>query len=275
MSHERQNALFKALHRLLRPLVRILLRNGVPFAAFADLVKCVYVEVAGDEFSLPGKKQTNSRISTITGLTRKEVLRISNLESYASHERVEKHHRAARVVSGWVRDKAYQDKRHQPAHLPLEGGTGSFAALVKAYSGDVPARAILDELLQTGVVELDASGRAHLLARAFVPRLGAEEKLEILGKDVAGLISTIDHNTQSAGRDPFFQRKVFYDNLPDESITPLREMVRERGQPMLEEFDHWMSKHDRDVNPDVKGTGRRAAGIGIYYFEENVDEEKS
>lgn len=275
MSHEHQNALFRALHKLLRPLVRILLRNGVPFAAFADLVKCVYVEVAADEFTLPGKKQSNSRIATITGLTRKEVLRINNLDEFVSHERVEKHHRAARVVSGWVRDRNYHDKKNQPARLPLEGKSGSFAELVKTYSGDVPARAILDELLQTGVVELSPNGHARLLTRAYIPGSGETEKLEILGKDVAGLISTIDHNTQAPADDRFFQRKVFYDNLPDEAIAPLRAMVLERGQPMLEEFDRWMSKHDRDVNPKIKGAGRKAAGVGIYYFEEKIDEEKS
>lgn len=273
MSHSHQSALFAALHRLLRPLVRILLRNGVPFAAFADMAKCVYVEVAGEDFGIPGKRQTNSRISTITGLTRKEVLRISNLDEYASHERVEKHHRAARVVSGWVRDEEYHTRKGEPAPLPLDG-KASFSALVKTYSGDVPPRAILDELIQVGVVALDSEGRAQLLERAYIPNSGHAEKLGILGQDVAGLIDTIDHNIQSKPAERFFQRKVFYDNMPDQAIPELRALLDERGQPLLEEFDRWMAKHDRDTNPKVKGDGRNAAGIGIYYFEERIDDEK-
>lgn len=265
--------MFRALHRLLRPLIRLLLRNGVPFAAFVDLAKFVYVEIAANEFALPGKKQTNSRIATITGLTRKEVLRVGSLENADSEFTVEKHHRGARVVSGWVRDPRFHDMNAQPADLPLEGHSKSFAGLVRAYSGDVPPRAILDDLVQVGIASVDKKGRVRLLSRAYIPVAGTREKLGILGQDVAGLIGTIDHNIQHGATDPFFQRKVFYDNLPEEALVPLRRMVNVRGQPLLEEFDRWVSSYDRDVNPSVKGTGRRAAGVGIYYFEEPVDGE--
>src|SRR5215510_9788024 len=68
-------ALTAAAARLLKPLVKVLLRNGIPYRAFADIARQVYVEVAEKEFALPGRAQTVSRISTITGLTRKEVTR--------------------------------------------------------------------------------------------------------------------------------------------------------------------------------------------------------
>jgi hypothetical protein len=273
MSKEQRNALFRALHRLLRPLVRLLLRNGIPFAAFADLAKFVYVEVATNEFSIPGKKQTNSRVATITGLTRKEVLRIGSLDGAESVYTVEKHHRGARVVSGWVRDPRFHDGTGQPAELPFDGHARSFAALVRAYSGDVPPRAILDDLVQVGIASVDKRSRVRLLARGYIPVGGTTEKLGILGHDVAGLINTIDHNIQHGATHPFFQRKVFYDNLPEEALAPLRALVNQKGQPLLEEFDRWVSEHDRDVNPKVEGTGRRGAGIGIYYFEEDPEEE--
>ena len=47
-----QQALFAAILKLLRPLVRILLRNGVPYGAFADIAKRVYVDVAAQEFGV-------------------------------------------------------------------------------------------------------------------------------------------------------------------------------------------------------------------------------
>src|SRR5262245_770200 len=68
-------ALNAATARMLRPLVRVLLRNGIPYRAFADTARQVYVEVAEKEFALPGKPQTVSRVSTLTGLSRKEVTR--------------------------------------------------------------------------------------------------------------------------------------------------------------------------------------------------------
>ena len=49
-------ALSAATLRLLRPLVRILLRNNVSHRTFAELAKLVYVEVANAEFGIAGKK---------------------------------------------------------------------------------------------------------------------------------------------------------------------------------------------------------------------------
>ena len=66
----------KIIHRLLRPLVKILLRNQVSASEFIDYVKDVYVDVAERDFALSNKKNTVSRISVLTGLSRKEVLRI-------------------------------------------------------------------------------------------------------------------------------------------------------------------------------------------------------
>ncbi|NIO43262.1 MAG: hypothetical protein GTO41_25780, partial [Burkholderiales bacterium] len=79
------------------------------------------------------------------------------------------------------------------------------------------------------------------------------------------LISTIDHNLnpETSGQ-PRFQRKVMYDNLPDEVLAEFRELSANQAQSMLEMWAHWLARHDRDVNPSVEGKGRNRAGVGIY-----------
>ena len=275
MSHDqRQKALFNAIAKLLRPLVRMLLRNGIPYAAFADLAKHEYVNVAASDFAMAGRKQTNSRIATITGLSRKEVQRVKELQGIGDPiDVVERYHRAARVVSGWVHAARFTGSQGEPLPLPMDGEV-SFNALVKAFSGDMPPRAVLDELIQTGLVERKADDKLHLVQRVYIPKAGEVEKLGILGSDVAGLIDTIDHNICAAGVNPRFQRKVYYDNLSEEALAELRTLIGERGQEFLEIMNHWMAQRDRDVNPQVQGTGRKAAGIGIYYFEEDGPQEK-
>ena len=276
MSHDkRQQALFNAIAKLLRPLVRVLLRNGIPVAAFTDVAKHVYVDVAAQEFNVAGRKQTNSRVATITGLSRKEVKRIKEIEGIGDPiDIVERYHRAARVVSGWVHAKRFIDEKGRPLPLPFDGVKISFATLVKDFSGDVPPRAVLDELLQAGIVERKTDGRLRLLQRAYIPKAGEIEKLGILGTDVAGLIATIDHNIQSAGDDPYFQRKVYYDNLSEEAVAELRLLIELRGQELLEEMNQWMAQRDRDANPNAVGTGRKAAGVGVYYFVDEPPEDE-
>ena len=261
-------AIAAAITNLLRPMVRFLLRNGVPYRTFADVAKRVYVDVATEEFDIPGRKQSKSRVSIITGLSRKEVLRVKRLPVQDDLGALDRYNRAARVVAAWVRDRRFGDESGQPMDLPLEEGNDCFQQLVKTYSGDVPARAVLDELMRVGVVERTPDGRIRLLGRSYVPRTGDTEKIAILGRDTSDLVSTIDHNITHPDA-PFFQRKVNYDNLPSEALTELKKLAGEQSQALLERLDRWMSERDRDVNPQVSGTGRVRAGVGIYFFEED------
>ncbi len=260
-----------AVRKMLRSLVRMLLRSGIPYGLFADLAKQAYVEIASQEFEIPGRKQTVSRVAVITGLTRKEVARIKELVDVDAAEIVDRYNRAARVITGWVRDAKFIDEQGGPVPLPVEGEAPTFSGLVKEFSGDVPARAILDELVNVGAVERMQDGRIRLLTRAYVPRDSKADKLSILGTDVKQLIDTIDHNVHQEGSEPRFQRKVQYDNLPEEALGGLRAMSAEQAQVLLEKIDRWMAAHDRDTSPDVKGSGRKRAGVGIYYFEEDYE----
>jgi hypothetical protein len=263
-------ALSDAAQGILRPLVRVLLRNGIPYGAFAEMARRVYAEVAENEFALPGKKQTVSRISTLTGLTRKEVTRLQATET-ARDADTERYHRPARVIGGWVREKRYHDKRGRPAELPMEGETRSFAALVREFSGDIPPRAMADELARVGAIELLPDGNVRLLTRAYIPRGDEAEKIGILGTDVADLIRTIDHNLTCAPGEAFFQRRVSYDNLPQEALPALTKQLSRRAQSCLESMDRVLAAADRDRSPGVKGSGRVRSGVGIYYFEERSE----
>jgi Family of unknown function (DUF6502) len=267
------NAIEAAIFRLLRPLVRLLLRHGISFGVMADVVKQVYVDVAFQEFGLPGRKQTTSRVSVITGLSRKEVARLRRLNRRSDQETRQRYNRAARVISAWVREEEFLDANGQPAPLPVEGDRTSFGALVRRYSGDMPVRAILDELLRVHAVERLEDGRIRLLARSYVPAAGEVEKLGILGTDVADLIATIDWNLRHPSTESYFQRKAQYDNLPNEVMSELQILAREHAQAVIEQLDRWMAARDRDVNPTIQGTGRKRAMLGIYYFEEDFRED--
>ncbi len=269
-----QTVVLAAVTKILRPLVRVLLRNNIPYGGFADLAKKVYVDVATEEFGIPGRKQTTSRVSIITGLSRKEVHRVRQLPAATDSPFVERYNRAARVISGWVRDERFSDHRGRPATLPVEGKRASFSRLVRTYSGDVPPRAVLDELLRVGAIERLEDGRVRLLTRAYVPAADASDKISILGTDVSGLLATIDHNLQCPPGEARFQRKVAYDNLPEEAILEFKKFSGSQAQKLLEKLDRWLSARDRDVNPKVKGTGRMVAGVGIYYFEDSHEGEK-
>jgi len=267
-------ALTVAVERVLRPLFRILLRNHMSFKAFVDIAKDTYVGVAADEFGIPGKKTSVSRIALLSGMTRKEVQRLLDAPPTNDAEAGERYNRAARVVAGWVRDPDFSDADGNPRVLSLQDGGAGFAELVRRFSGDIPFRAILDELLRVRVVEKVDDNTVRLKTRAYVPESGDADKLNILGNDVADLVTTIDHNLQHGAADPFFQRKVMYDNVPVEALEEFRRLSGAQAQSLLERLDKWLSQHDRDTS-GTNGTGQVRTGIGIYYFEEDVAAKKT
>lgn len=257
-------ALNSAIQRLLRPLVRVLLRQSVPFSAFEEVAKQVYVDVAMNDFAIPGKKPSISRASILTGLTRKDVQARLTAPPDLSGEAGEHYNRAARVLSAWTRHADYQDEDGQPRALAIDGPDG-FAELVRRHSGDMPARAVLDELLRVGAVSRREDGRFEPIARAYVPQASAIEKIGILGSDVADLIETIDHNIELGTEDPRFQRKVMYHRIDVDALPAFRKLSAAQAQALLERLDRWLAA--RDVEPGHEDRPHRRVGVGIYYFE--------
>jgi len=260
-----------AIVKLLRPLVQMLLRNGISYHVFADLVRWVYVDVAFKGFGIPRRKQTSSRVSVVTGLSRKEVQRLRDLDILTDEDTPKRYNRATRVISGWIRDPIFLDSNNDPSGLPIEGKV-SFSSLVKKYSGDMPVRAVLDELPNISAVARQADGTIRLLTRAYLPSADKQAKLHILGTDVADLLATISHNLDAKGKKLFFQRKVSYDNVPKEVLEEFKSLSSRESQALLEEMNKWLTARDRDTNPDVQGSGRKRVGLGIYYFEEDMED---
>jgi hypothetical protein len=250
-----------------------LLRNGISYGTFADLAKWLFVDVARHDFAIEGRKQTISRVSVITGLNRKEVKRVSELPVPNDQASSERYNRAARVIAGWRRDSAFRNPDGEPADLPVTGAGATFQTLVKKYSGDMPFRAVLDEMIRVGAAVRTEDDRVHLLARAYLPDGDESMKIHILGTDVAHLIASIQHNLEPDERGPFYQRKVMYDNLPQGVLPEFRKLSAESAQKLLEQLDGWLSDRDRDSGSNITGTGRNVAGLGIYYFEEPYDEK--
>ncbi len=256
-----ESKLLSASRRILQPLVRVLLRNGIPSDTLTELVRKTYVDVAQEEFGIEGKRQTVGRIAVITGLNRKEV---SRLKKQPPLDRsAEKHwNRAAKVLSGWMRDKDFQDRKGDPDDLDFAGSPNSFHELVGRYSGDMRPRSVADELMRLGAIE-QVGDKLRMTTRGYVPASDPEYMINILGSDTAELIETIDHNLQSED-DKFYQMKVRYDNVPAEHEEEFRDMSDRLMQAVLEQLDRWLGKRDQGRKPAGEGERRLTLGMGVF-----------
>lgn len=270
---ETGRALQTALRKILKGIARLVLRFGLSYEEFDELAKQAFIEVTEQELALPGRKQTDSRIAVVTGLSRKEVKRLRSLErDTTEHITPIQYNRAAKVLNGWLRNREYQDPAGSPLVLSIEGQEPSFTTLVRAYGGDIPVRAVLDELVRIGAVLRQDDGKVRIIHQAYVSTGDLADKLAILGTDVMLLMDTISHNLDSDAENAYLQLKLSYDNLPQEVIPLLQRISAEDGRVLLQQLNRWFADKDRDTNPSAEqGHGRYYAGVGIYFFCRDLD----
>src|SRR5882757_465621 len=164
------------LARLLRPLVRLCIRSGMTFPALAQLLRELFVNVAEHDFALEGKEQTDSRVSLLTGIHRKEVARLRGAGAPV-HETPAAVSLTSAVISRWVAAPEFTDAKGEPLALPrtAEGDAPSFEQLVASVTKDVRPRAVLDEWIDRKLVTINENDEIELVEAAFVPS-GEDER---------------------------------------------------------------------------------------------------
>jgi hypothetical protein len=267
MDMQVHQALHQAVLKLLRPLVRVLLNHGVSHGAFAELGRQAFVEEGFAHMARGGKRPTVSGVAALTGLSRKEVKRLNEADDDALAAAVQRRNRAIQVISGWVNDPEFQ-LADEPARLALEDAKGSFADLVRRYSGDITPAAMLSLLQDSGNVCID-NGYAILEKKAYIPMATPLDRLNILGTDAGELIETIGHNMMASSEERLFQRKVSNALVRKDVLPEFRELSNRRSQELLEEYDAWLS--EREVSEQNKSEAAYVA-VGIYYVKQNEQE---
>ncbi len=263
-----------ALRMMLKPVVKLLVSQGVTHGDFSEVAKDVYVDVAVSEFD-KSSKINQSRIAILTGLTRKEVKNV--IDRAMTAEPLSKNYsRPSRVLAGWHSDPKYIGPYGVPLELPYESsieGVPTFTALVKTYSGDMAPKQMLKELVRIGaVVELE-NLNYKAARREFVPDALSPELLERLGKVGKFFFSTVAANIEkNETGTSYFDRRVFAEvGLAPDSIVEFDNLIKLRGQEFLEEVDNWfVSKEKIDKNhPERKQTG-----LLMVHYVADEDEDK-
>lgn len=255
-----------ALRRILRPLVRFLLTQGITYPYLAELLKSIYVEVADNDFRLQSKRQTDSRISLLTGVHRKDVKRLG-IQKRTSLLPPPNVSLGAQLVAKWVSDPAYLDANGHPIPLKRLAGekdSKSFESLVASISKDIRSRALLDEWLRLGVVRVDATDRVCLMVEAFVPERGFDEKAFYLGQNVGDHLSAAVSNVVGGSR-PFLERSVYYDELSKESIIELNQLSAELGMAALQRINRRAIELEARDAKEQRAAEHRM-NFGIYFF---------
>jgi hypothetical protein len=268
MSDSVKKPLLMACRHLLHPLVRILLRHGVSFGEFSDAVRGAYIDIAGAELIPPGRPHTDARLGILTGISKEEVHRVRTLDEQDDSE--VGLNRIGRVLQGWSQDPEYLGPYGLPLEIPLEGEGISFEQLVRTYASDVTPRALLDELLRVKTVLETDDGYVRLLNRTYLPSPLDPVGLERLGNVVNYFIDTVDFNLQKKkqGEGRFERYAMTMEGLSPSKFQAFDELIREKGQELLEILDDWLGQNEIKGGHRLPTTESIRTGVGIFHFVE-------
>lgn len=249
------------LTRLLRPLVRLCIRSGMTFPALSQLLRELYINVAEHEFALDGKEQTDSRVSLLTGIHRKDVSRLRGAGAPVS-ETPASLSRTSAIIARWLSAPAFTSVNGTPLALPKTAPDAepSFEALVESVTKDVRPRAVLDEWLDRKLVQLDGDDRVVLLEAAFVPHGDDDRKWHYFGRNLHDHMAAAVDNVSSA-TPPFMERAVHYDGLSPELARQLEARSRKLAMDALTTAN---GDANRSLAHDPGGTSRWIFGVFVY-----------
>ena len=264
------DTLLKVLRQALRPLVRLLLANGIAYPQLVELLKHLYVELAVRDFPVSGKEQTDSRISLLTGIYRKDVKRLREMPP--DDERPpDTISFGMRLINAWELPP-YSDETGTPLHLQRlarHGGELSFETLVASVSKDIRSRAVLDEWVRLGIVSVDESDEVSLMTEAFVPNQGFVEKAFYFGHNLH------DHAAAAASnllgeRAPFLERSVQHSRLPASAVQALALEAENGGMRLLKSLNRkaQTAALDAQENNADSGTQQRFT-FGVYFYADD------
>ncbi len=223
-----------ALQRVLKPLIRLALSQGINYQMLLETLKVVFVQVAEEDFKLNDREQTDSRISLLTGLHRKDVHRLRD-QPDSTLNQSSLVTLGSQLVGLWISDADFLDSEGNPkpiARLASAGGDLSFERLVARVSKDIRARPVLDEWVRVGVVHIDENDFVHLNSDAFVPSAGFEEKLFFFQQNIHDHAAATAHNLMNQ-TPPMLERCVYYDGLTQENILELKALAEKEGMVAL------------------------------------------
>lgn len=260
--------------RVLQPLVRLLLRNGVTYTVFVAALKRVFLDAAQQELASRGMAATDSAVSLLSGVHRRDVRTLSRAAPQTGAPGVAAASSAApaalglvaQVVGRWMNGADFVDGRGVSRTLPRSGGPGCFDALVAGLSSDVRPKAVLDELLRLGVVHESDAG-ITLERTGFAPREGFEELSWIFAQNLQDHAAAAVANLQGEG--DFLEQAVFVDQLTADSARHLHQASLQAWKAAFKTvMAEAQTRFDGDAARAAPEERRHRARFGVYFYSE-------
>lgn len=227
----RADALLDESLEMLAPLVRLLVASGVTYPQFISALKLAFLRAAHSELVEGGKRVTDSALSLLSGVHRKDVRGLTADGLLPSRPADRASSLPDEVFMRWTNDPLYLDVDGLPKVLPLRASTPdapSFEQLAQSVSRDFHSRSILEELVRLGLADIHGES-VRLRLSSYIPREDLTDAMRFMSASISDHIGAATKNIRAidANRTPeFLEQSIYADELSPESIKELEALAR-------------------------------------------------
>jgi hypothetical protein len=239
------------------PLARLLVARGLLFGEVAERLKLHYLRAAK---GLAGPRATDSRLSVMTGLQRRDITRLAALPDDAPSDRKVNH--LSRLVQFWQTDPRFAGRA-----LARAGGEDSFVALAQSIRRDVHPRTMIEQLREAGTISITDNDSIRLEQTSYQPLAGTEAQLDYLADNAGDFLAASTGNVLAATA-PFFERAAHFNQLSPEAVAQLEAAFRVGEMALLQSIARQAAK----LQTESPGTHRFRAG-GYFYSTDVTGKE--
>ncbi len=272
---ENDKRLLGALRTLFYPLANVLLKNKVGAAPVIHELKLAFVEAGRDKHGRGNKPASNNMISNLTGMSRPHVRAlVDEVIAEPCTDEIsappESH-----ILTVWCNNEDYTDTLGLPRPLELGPGPGSLRALVSESTDGGKVDEYIERLIRVGSVRRRDDGTFELVNRVFSV---IHDLPQIISVFLSTLASTVDKNWGKPMRDGFIMRAAHSDRLDSKKLAMIRRVSEEQLAQLLERIDDELSRHETESEAptvDANGVELSSIGIGVYYFEKDMQRRKN
>lgn len=298
-SAERPRLVERTALRMLRPIIRWLVQQGITFPQFSESLKHLFLDEARNElqaraagrssFALNAKPPTDSALSLLSGVHRRDIRNFRSAEQAFESARLESGAQglagglssvndtsapqlsksrfglSAQVVARWFSDPNYLDSNEQPLLLARTGDV-SFDALVASISTDVRPRAVLDQLLHLGLIEFN-DDQVRLIGAGFAPRADwtalSASATDNITDHLRAAIDNLD------GKQNWLEQAIFSDEMSAESVEKLHVAASAAWRGNHRKLMQLAQQlYEQDLANRKASERVYRARIGMFYYDE-------
>lgn len=252
---------------MLEPLAGFVLDAGLSVSEVHALFREAAVRSAAAKQIERSERVNISGIAAITGIPRADISRILKASSDPDEEDGDgQQHSTNRILAAWHENPKFTGPDGQPAELPLYGRGVTFEALARKYGRGLPTRALLDELIRSGAVEVIDAQKIRAKATLAIDRGMSARGVKAFGDRASELLATMLLNMRQPDM-PKLIASVSEPAVAAASLPLIQKELATRAADFLVDVQDSLKRKPTAKSSKTRSNQAARVSVTVFYHE--------